>query len=268
MTGKVKITFKALLYIFISLKLLLGFAGSSLAAAKNLTIFAEPNMIPALTEISRIYSGKNYAIISTEYGSSADMVYRIEDGESSDLFISSHKQWQDELKLKGLIDIYNINHFADDYLVIVTSKNNRKLPKEFLDGEIPFDKALSLLNEKRLDLIIDNAATSLGLHSKNIVSSQKFPSIRIFKKLPEDISTAQDIINKNPNIYSLMLNSQIHGNEDFRIIAKTLRIAVFYQALVIAGENMESARQFSNFLKSKKAQQIFQKHGFAAQYSN
>lgn len=266
MTGKVRIIHKAVLCFVISLKLSLGFAGVSQAATKNLTIFAEPNLIPALTEISRLYSGNTSSIISVEYGSSVDMLYRIEDGESSDIFISSHRNWQDELKMKGLIDIYNINHFADDQLVIATSAKNKKLPGEFLADAVTFDLALSVLNKNRLDLIIDHAATSLGLHSKSAVDLQKYNRIRVFEKLPEDISTAEDIINKNPNIYSLMLNSQVHNNKNFKVIAKTKRIAVFYQTLVIAGENMENARQFSNFLMSKKAKNILKNNGFAVDF--
>lgn len=266
MTSKVRVFYKVFLYFVISLNLLLGFIGRSNAATKNLTIFAEPNLIPALTELARIYSSETSSVISAEYGSSSDMVYRIEDGEGSDIFISSHRNWQDELKMKGLIDIYNVNHFADDYLVIVTSTENKKLPRELLGKEVSFEEALKVLNDKRQDLIVDHSATSLGLHSKSAVNLRKFNKIRVFKKLPEDISTAEDIISKNPNIFSLMLNSEVHDNDSFRIIAKTKRIAVFYQALVIAGENMENARQFSNFLMSKKAQEILQKNGFTIGY--
>ena len=65
-----------------------------------------------------------------------------------------------------------------------------------------------------------------------------------------------------------MLYSEVYDNDQFLIIAKTQRIAVFYQALVIAGENMENARQFSNFLKSDRSQTILQKNGFVASYGN
>lgn len=269
MNGKVRAMYRTILcFTLVSLSFVSFFASHCVAATRTLTLFAEPNLAPALTEISRLYSTATSSTISVEYGNSEDMVRRIEDGESSDIFISSHKNWQDELKLKGLIDIYNINHFADDNLVIATSAKNSKLPKEFAQSKTSFIQALTTLDKNRLNLVVDNNTTSLGLHSNNAIDSKKFHKMKIFKKLPEDVSTAEDIITKNPNTYSLMLSSEVYDNDSFLIIAKDQRIAVFYQALVIAGENMENARQFSNFLKSKKSQKILQKYGFVTSYQN
>jgi len=91
---------------------------------KNLTVLAEPNMVPSLTKLSRIYSQKNGVTISVNFSSSTDLISEIESGEPADVFISAHKFWIENLKQKGLVDIYNISHIADDSLVLVTSDRN------------------------------------------------------------------------------------------------------------------------------------------------
>ncbi len=228
---------------------------------KTITIFAEPNLSSALTEISRLYSTENKSMISVEFGSAPDMIDRIEDGEASDLFISAHKAWIDNLKQKGLVDIYNINHIIDDTLALITSAENKSLPKKLSTKKLSFDEALAILNDNKLDLLIDHNSSSLGQHSRYLVDNKKFNAIRIHKKLPEDRSSATNLISKNPNIFSVMLGSQV-SNDKFKVISRLENRKIYYQALVIAGNNMKNAREFSNFLKSDKAQKIFIRNGF------
>ena len=255
-----KIAYLNLIFLFFSIPT------SYSKTTKSLTIFAEPNLASALTEISRLYSKESAVVVSIELGSASDMINRIEEGEDSDLFISAHKTWIDDLKQKGLVDIYNINHITDDTLVLVTSTNNKKIPKTLKVKGLKFNEALSILNKNRFDLVVDHSSSSLGQHSDHLVDDKKFRSIRLYKKLPEDRSSAADLIRKNPNIYSVMLGSQINGNDNFQAISTLKNREIFYEALVVAGDSMENAREFSNFLKNDRSQKIFRKNGFVGEY--
>jgi ABC-type molybdate transport system substrate-binding protein len=48
------------------------------------------------------------------------------------------------------------------------------------------------------------------------------------------------------------------------ILATKKNLNIFYQALVIAGDNMEVAREFLKFLKSAEAKKILEQSGFIA----
>ena len=231
---------------------------------KTLTIFAEPNLAYALTEIVKNYSKESATIVSVQFGPASDMISRIEDGEASDLFLSAHKTWIDNLKQKGLIDIYNINHITDDTLTLVTSAENVSVPQALDVKDLDFYEALAILNKNRLDLFVDNDFSSLGQHSKYLIDYKKFNSIRLFKKLPEDKTPVLEVILKNNRIYGIVLGSQI--SDRLKVISRLENRKIFYQALVVAGDNMDNAREFSNFLKSKQSQKIFRKNGFVGNY--
>lgn len=229
---------------------------------KNITILAEPNMVEALTKIARIYSKRNAVVVSVGFGSSGDLIRDIEYGEPADVFISAHRYWIDELKQKGLVDIYNIGHIANDSLVLVTSKDNSHIPSELLSKNLDFITSLNIVNKYRLNLIIDYDGASLGQYSKQIIRNMDLHDIKLFEKLYEDGTSINDLIANNPDSYTILLGSQIKKNSNFRILSKLKNQQIFYQALVIAGNNMDTARQFLKFLRSSEAKKIFVESGF------
>lgn len=229
---------------------------------KNLTVLAEPNMVGALTKISRIYSQKNGIIISVSFAPSGELISDIEAGEPSDVFISAHHFWIDNLKQKGLVDIYNIGHIANDSLVLVTSKDNKNMPEELLVKNLNLVKALEILNQNNAILIVDHDGSSLGQYSEYLLKNMDLKSIQIFKKLYEDRTSIANLLNNNHNSYTILLASQIKNHDEFMILSDIKSQHIFYQALVIAGDNMDTAREFLRFLKSKQAKDIFEENGF------
>ncbi len=229
---------------------------------KNLTILAEPNMVGALTKISRIYSQKNAVIISIGFDSSAELINDIEFGEPADIFISAHRYWIDNLKQKGLVDIYNIGHIANDSLVLITSKNNIKISKELLEEDLDFVRSLNILNQTNADLIVDNQGSSLGQYSQNLLKDLNLNNIKVFEKIYEDKTSVTNLIMNNPDSYTILLGSQVREDSEFKVLSTLKNQQIFYQALVIAGDNMDTAREFLKFLKSKQARDIFEENGF------
>src|SRR3989338_5403612 len=228
---------------------------------ENLTILAEPNMTTALTKISRIYSQKNGIIISISFAPSSELINDIEEGEPSDVFISAHRYWIDDLKHKGLVDIYNIGHIADDSLVLATSKDNDRIPPE-LSQDLSLTKALEVLDANNTVLIVDHEGSSLGQYSDYLLNHLKLENLKIFKKLHEDKTSVSNMLKNNVGNYTLLLASQVKDNDDFIILSHLKNQHIFYQALVIAGDNMDNARKFLRFLKSKQAKKIFEESGF------
>lgn len=228
----------------------------------NLTILAEPNMTVALTKISRIYSQKNGVIISINFAPSSELISDIEAGEPSDVFISAHRYWIDDLKQKGLVDIYNIDHIADDSLILATSKQNNNIIKELTSQNLNLAQSLQILNQYGANLIIDDEGSSLGQYSQNLLDTIDTTNLKVFKKLPEDKTSLLKTLENETQNYSILLSSQIVGRPEFEILSSLKNQRIFYQALVIAGDNMDKARQFLRFLKSKEAKKIFEESGF------
>jgi molybdenum ABC transporter molybdate-binding protein len=250
------------LFLFVVFFVAAFFQNSFASQPKNLAILAEPSMVEALTKIARIYSRNHSTTISISFADSSQLIQSIEDGESSDVFISAHRYWIDILKQKGLVDIYNIGHITNDSLVLVTSKENFRIPSELLASDLDFFKSLEILNKYNLNLIIDNEGSSLGQYSKQMLKNLGMTSIRTYEKLLEDRTSVPNLIKNNPDSYAIFLSSQIKENGNFRLISRLKNQQIFYQALVIAGDNMDIAREFVKFLKTKQVQRIFEESGF------
>lgn len=247
---------------FLAATLFFSAQNSFASTSRNLTIFAEPNIALALTKIARAYSQTSNVIVSVNFSSSSNLINNIDSGEPADIFISAHQGWIDALHQKGLVDIYNVGYIARDELVLATLKSNPNLPAEFADKKISLEDALKILNKNKSTLILDDEGNSSGSFAKDLVDRLSLEDLKLFSKLAEDKTPFLSIVRNNGENYSLLLESQIKNRADFQTIATKTDKNIFYQALVIAGDNMETAREFVKFLKSESAKTIFKESGF------
>lgn len=256
--SKVSFIFMVILFNFISIN---SFAKTS----HNLTIFSESNMAYALTEIARSYSKQDNIIVSVDFNSSLELIQNIDFGEPADIFISSHADWIEILKQKGLVDVYNLINIAKDKLVIITSDKNSRINKfdsQAIKNATDIGAILKIINDKKIPLIIDSQYSSLGRYTNKIIKEANIVNHRIFHKVYEDKKSIIDFINEYNDYCGIVLKSEVQKQDNIKILAEIPNMDIYYQALVIAGDNMEKAREFLKFLKSYKTQRILKDNGF------
>ncbi len=231
--------------------------------SRNITIFAEQNMVPALTKIATIFSQKNNVIISVNFNSSLESINDIDMGDPANIFISGNHQIIETLKQKGLVDVYNVSYIARDRLKLVTSKKNKNINEILLKNKnLNLRTTLAILNSTKSTIIIDHLDSTSGSYSKNFLQLLGLKDLNIAQKLLEDKTPLIEIVKSSTENYALLLDSQIRNNKDLLILASSKENDIFYQALVIAGDNMDVGRELLKFLKSKEAKDILQKNGF------
>ncbi len=233
------------------------FANSS----RNLTIFAEPNISLALTKIARLYSQKHDVVVSVNFNSSADLINSIDSGEPADIFISAHTDWIETLQQKGLVDVYNIGLVARDSLVLITAETNRDIPKSLNQKNISLEESLKILDQNKSTLIIDYTGNSSGKFSSDLIQKMNLSNLQLFRKLAEDKSPVFSTIQSDNSYYALILASQVKSHAGYKTLA-TKDAGILYRALVIAGDNMDIAREFLKFLKTEPAKKILKQSGF------
>jgi molybdate transport system substrate-binding protein len=252
--------FKALLTL-----LLLVSTSAGAFQSRNLTIFAEQNISIPLSKIARHYSRSANVIVSLNFTSAQNLMDNIDNGEPVDLFISANGDWIGKLHQKGLVDIYNVGYIAQDKLVIAAQTNSMYLLKELEEraaqGNLGAEEAVQILNRNKEAVIIDESGNSSGFFARQFLDHLGAEDLRIFTKISEDKIPLIKAVTSNERNYSILLSSQIHNNNNFQILARSGQ-KIFYQALVIAGDNMEVAREFLKFLKSPEAKSHLRSHGF------
>ena len=66
----------------------------------------------------------------------------------------------------------------------------------------------------------------------------------------------------NKEAYGILFQSNLTKNTNLRKLSIQNDKNIFYQAFVIAGENMDIAREFLNYLKSKDVKNILSDNGY------
>lgn len=244
-------------------------ANADLRGLPNISILAASSLTEPMTEIIRIYSREKNITVTASYHSTSEQAWRVEEGESADIFISAHPKWMAELKQKGLIDVYSLANIVKNKLALVTSTKSRL--NEYPIPGTGLESKLQFLNNRTIMVFGDAENSALGLYTeqalKNFDSKMgttvwikiggntiKSPSAKSSLYLIAQGETAGIVY------YSDALN-----NEEVRILSvidEDLHDPIVYQAAVVAGENMVHARDFMTFLQSATSKQILKKHGF------
>ena len=255
-----------LTYCFISVSIYSANA-SELNSSKHLTIFTEPSLSVAMTKIARQYSKQYDVVTSISFNSPDNLIGDIDMGEAADVFITANDDVIESLKLKGLVDIYNIVEIGQDSLNLVTSNENNKIPPILYNNDNNLSNSLKILNSKKVTLILDNYSSSSGKIGGELIKKLNLNDFKLFTKITEDRSPITTSITNNDNYYSLLLTSQIYNNKNIKIIARSDArlddMVARYKILIIAGNNMNVARQFLNFINNKKAKEILKSSGIS-----
>ncbi len=228
----------------------------------NLTIFSENNMTYPLVKIARLYSQNNSSTVSINFNDSSELIQSIDAGEPADVFISSHPDWIENLKQKGLVDVYNLTNLAKDRLVLITSKNNHKINTAKINQQSNIRAILREISNQHNKLIVDSKYTSLGKYTDTVLKKDGVLNQKVYRKNIEDKKSIADFINENDEYYGIILASTVKNHDNILVLKTINSIEIHYQALVIAGNNMSKARDLLKFIKSKQAKNIFAESGF------
>jgi molybdate transport system substrate-binding protein len=228
----------------------------------SLTIFSEVNMTYPLVKIARLYSEQKNVIVSVNFNSSSELIQNIDAGEPADVFIASHPVWIETLKQKGLVDVYNLANIAKDKLVLVTSKKNPRISIFDVAAISDINKVLKLIVSRHIPLIVDSKDTSLGKYTSAILDSAKIPDHKIYHRVNEDKKSIADFVNDNDGYCGIIMASSLRNYDNITVLKNIDDSEIYYQALVIAGDSMEKARDFLKFLKSEQAKTVFAENGF------
>lgn len=256
--------------IFFILMIIFSFnASADIRGLPNITILASSSLTTPITELAIEYSRKKNITVTTSYNSTSEQAWKIEDGDSADIFISSHPYWMASLKQMGLIDVYSLTNLVKNKLVLVSSIKGRLNEYPIIGTGI--ESKLEHLSNRTIMSFGDPNNTALGMYTKQAIEKLgEVKGVNLWSKL--NSKTIKSLSSKN-NLYliaqgetaGITYYSDAAGNDEVRILSiidEDLHEPIIYQAAVVASENMTYARDFLDFIQTDYSKQIFKKHGF------
>jgi len=233
-------------------------------ALNAVTVMADNSMSVAIAEIARDYSRSKQIIVNTSFAVAGAQEAQITEGGAADILITPRQAWIDQLKTRGLIDIYSQTPVAANQLALVgpaDSPLHIKLSKGFpaaaiirqMDGEQAF--------------IVGNPETQMaGVYGKEALRNMGVAGdLEPYTLYIKPMDQMLDMIVKQRG-YGIFLTSSVAANDEVLVLdtfPKNTYHPIIYYAVVIAGDNMNEARKFLEYLKSNDAKKIFRKNGFA-----
>ncbi len=232
-------------------------------ALPSVNIMADSSLSIAITEIARDYSRDHGVAVNTSYSASKLQQEQITAGEPADILITPIERWIEELKTQGVVDVHSQMPVARGKLALVgpvdsplTFKLSQGFPVAQLIWQIGVEPGFVIGNPETLPegSYAREAMRNLG------ASSDMEPYTLYIKQLGQMF----EMINTH-KAYGIFLYSSVLGRPDVRILdtfPEDSHRPIQYHAVVIAGENMDEARRFLDYLKTADARRTLAEKGF------
>ena len=229
----------------------------------DVTVFADTSLTIALTKIARRYSSEKQLSVSAVFSSTKEQVERIEDGEEAHLFISAKPSWIKRLQQQGLIDVYSRTNIASNILSIAgpvaTKGEDAPVNSETLHTLLPTDDDEFQFALGDPEYLAEGTYGFQALQNTGL-NVELEPYYSIMRSSHDMFRATQKY-----GAYSAILKTDAMLHPDVHIVSHFPTESydpITYQAVVVAGENMDGARKFLSYLQSDEALEVLTNYGF------
>lgn len=238
-------------------------ANADVLKLSTVTVMADHSLSSTVSEIARNYSRENQTIVNSSFLPQKIQQEQISEGASADVLITSKTGWIDELKQQGLIDINSQTKFARDKLTLIGSKETEVMSAGV--GRFPTFEIIKAGNGEPVFILGNPEFLMEGIYSKEAMRSfgandDLEPYTLYVKRLDEMFDMVA-----NQNAFAICFYSSAMKRDDIKIIdtlPESAHKPIIYNAVVIAGDNMNQARKFLAYLKSAEVRKLLAKNGF------
>ncbi len=223
----------------------------------SIVIAADDSIGLPLSRVMRDYARIRHIAVNLTPTDAETFRAQVAEGSSGDVLITARTAWLAELKQQGLVDIYSETTVTDDRLALVG-------PDSFIQA-VNFDQGFP--TAAIIAASGEEPVFVLG-HPETRPEAQQ--SREVLKKLGADADLEPHIVylKERGQIHGMILNQRAFGivpaleavEAGMHIIALLpgrLYEPISYKAVVLAGDNMDEARRFIEFLKSDEARAAF-----------
>jgi molybdate transport system substrate-binding protein len=228
----------------------------------TVTVMADHSLGLVVSEIARNYSREKKAIVNNSFAPQNIQQAQISEGASADILITSKGEWIDELKLQGLIDIHSQTRLARDRLALIGPADTDVVSAGA--GRFPTVAIIKAGGGQPVFVLANPETLTEGAYAKEALRSlgaaEDLEAYTLYVKRMDEML---DMVSAQ-NAYGICFYSSVAARTDIKIIDKLPEAShkpIIYQAVVIASDNMDEARNFLEYLKSNEVAKILSRHG-------
>lgn len=240
--------------------LLLATTGQS-AEKAIVTVFAASSLKDVLEEVGRSFTTETGIPARFSFAASSALARQIESGSPADVFISADQQWMDYLATRKLIRTETRVDIVSNSLVLVAPADSR-LSLRIAPG---FDVAKALGKNGRLS-VGDPASVPAGKYAAAALTKLGVWNQVRDRIIPADnVRTALNFVALGEAPLGIVYATDARGNGRVRVVdtfPPSSHDRITYPAAANASSTADAAR-FVKFLRSDKAQLIFERAGFS-----
>jgi len=228
--------------------------------AANVTIFAAASLKDALDAQAKAFEAATGNKVIVSYGASNALARQIEAGAPADIFISADLDWMDYVAQRKLIAAETRFNLLHNTLVLIAPSSS---PASLKIGP-NFALAAALRSDKLAMANPDSVPA--GKYGKSALDK-----LGVWSSVEKQLARTENVR------IALMLVSR--GEAPFGIVYKTDALAdkgvkivdtfppdsyppIVYPAAVLASSTSAAARPFLEYLRSKPAEVVWERHGF------
>ena len=236
-------------------------AGSRVAAAEELLVFAAASLKNALDQADAAYEKETGTKVVASYAASGPLAKQIENGAPADLFISADTNWMDYVAARKLIKPATRSNLLGNKLVLVGPKEGA--PKvEIKPG---FDLA-RLIGDRRL-AIGDPASVPAGTYGKAALTKLGLWDSVQGKLAPtSDVRQALALVSRGEAPLGIVYRTDVAADPGVTVVAEFPADSyppVLYPIALLATTSKPEADRFLAWLHSSAAAGYFTKQGFS-----
>ncbi len=222
-------------------------------------LFAAASTSVPVRELVSLLNSEDGLRIAPVFAASGSLARQIEYGAPADVFISAHPVWMDRLAELNLLRPETRRAAIGNCLVLARPRVNPKLP------ELSY-KLIEFLQERRF-AIGDPAFVPAGFYAKEVLDN-----LGAWEKLSGNMAklpSARHVIlllERREVPAGIVYHSDTHASDSIqidRIIDQTMYTEIVYPiAVVKSARKSPQLERAYQFLISRRAGEIFEKHGF------
>ena len=239
--------------------LLLSSCSQSTAKTASLTVSSAASLKEAMADIKQLYTQQKPNVsITYNFGASGSLQQQIEQGAPVDIFISAAPKQMDALQSKGLLVADTRKNLLTNKLVLIAPKNSSIV---FGFNDLTSDRVAKIA-------IGEAKSVPAGKYAEEVLTS-----LKIFEQIKPKLVFAKDV--------RQVLSYVETGNADAGIVyltdaklSKSVKIVatasanyhspvVYPVAVLKDSKNLDTAKEFVQFLSSEPAINVYEKYGFS-----